>query len=206
VVTWIGYEVNLKEWRLGIIKSRAGWLIGWLRDRVRERTVDLSDLVGVLGRMAFAMGPLDFLKPSISPIYAWSSAVGPRGRARLPWSIVFLFELIVRALGGTGHALQIKPMVADIGEAFMGGREGRGDDRRGRGWDSMGGKRPEEARWFSVRLDTKSAPWAFARGEPFRTIAALEMYATLLSIILFSRAWPSDAEGEIKLTGATDNS
>ena len=32
------------------------------------------------------------------------------------------------------------------------------------------------------------------------------MYATLLSVVLFSPVWPADVGGEIRLTGATDNS
>ena len=34
-------------------------------------------------------------------------------------------------------------------------------------------------------LSRKSAPWAFAKGEPFRTIAALELTAVLVAVKLF---------------------
>ena len=42
-------------------------------------------------------------------------------------------------------------------------------------------------------------------GEPYRTIAALELFGTLLSVIAFSGDWPEAARGRIKLSGSTDN-
>ena len=53
----------------------------------------------------------------------------------------------------------------------------------------MGGKPPEKALWFSVRFSRSSAPWAFVKGEPYRSIAALELTAVLIAvaIILFSK-------------------
>jgi len=152
------------------------------------------------------MGPLDFLRPFIAPIYSWSSAVGARGKTRLPWSMAFLFEMVARSLDGPRRTLEVKPVALDLGEAFRADAKAEGMTVVVGGWESLGGTRPEDSRWFSVVLDTKSAPWAFSRGEPFRTIAALEMFATLLSVVLFSPAWPADVGGEIKLTGATDNS
>ena len=42
----------------------------------------------------------------------------------------------------------------------------------------------EEAKWFFMKLDRCSAPWAFARGEPFRAIASLELLGTMLGLML----------------------
>jgi len=60
-------------------------------------------------------------------------------------------------------------------------------------------------RWFSTRLDKESAPWAFAKGEPLRAIASLEMFAALLCIVAFGDGWPSGATGGVALQGITDN-
>ena len=48
----------------------------------------------------------------------------------------------------------------------------------------MNGLNTKEAPWFSVRLTRKTAPWAFARGDPFRTIAALELLGALVGVIV----------------------
>ena len=56
-----------------------------------------------------------------------------------------------------------------------------------------------------MALDRKSAPWAFSKGEPFKVVAALELYATLLCVMAFGDAWSKAASGGITITGATDN-
>ena len=65
---------------------------------------------------------------------------------------------------------------------------------------------PKNARWFSVSLDRSNAPWAFSRGEPFRTISAIELFASLISLMVFSDGWVGKQKGVIHLTGMTDNS
>ena len=55
------------------------------------------------------------------------------------------------------------------------------------------------------RPDEGQRPWAFSRVEPYRTIASLELFATLVCIVSFGDAWPSGATGEIRLQGITDN-
>ena len=56
-----------------------------------------------------------------------------------------------------------------------------------------------------MTLDKESAPWAFRRGEPFRSIAALELFAALLCVLCFARAWPGAATGIVKISGTIDN-
>ena len=68
-----------------------------------------------------------------------------------------------------------------------------------------GGPPPSRARWFSVVLTRANAPWAFEKGEPFRTVAALELFGTLLSLVAFSPQWPLDLAGYISIQGTTDN-
>ena len=56
------------------------------------------------------------------------------------------------------------------------------------GWrpviDESGCPRPERSPWFSVRLTEQSAPWAYWKGQPFKTISALELMATLLALMV----------------------
>ena len=61
--------------------------------------------------------------------------------------------------------------------------------------------------WFAVHLTPSSAPWAFARGEPFRAVASLELLATVVGLIVFSPE-PSgreEMEGIITVTSLTDS-
>ena len=53
------------------------------------------------------------------------------------------------------------------------------------GWGVPESNSAFDARWFSVVLNRKNAPWAYLKGEPFRNIASLELVAVLVAAILF---------------------
>ena len=75
------------------------------------------------------------------------------------------------------------------------------------GWEVYGGKSPEEARWFSVKVTRKNCPWLYLKGEPFRTIAAAELLAVTMAVMTFKKeaCW-RDSEGRFSISGFTDNS
>ena len=101
--------------------------------------------------------------------------------------------------------MEVLPKAVGLGEAFRGDAKAEGSTVRVGGWECLGDCPPGRARWFSVSLDKGNAPWAFARGEPFRAIAALELYTTLLCVAVFGDRWPTGAFGSLKLSGTTDN-
>ena len=43
----------------------------------------------------------------------------------------------------------------------------------------------KERRWFSERLDCRRFPWLKGGGEAYRQIAALELLATLVAVVVF---------------------
>jgi hypothetical protein len=123
----------------------------------------------------------------------------------VPWSIALIFDLLSAELLGEGRVSQVRPVAADLGIAFRADAKAEGQCVRLGGWECLRGTLPAHARWFSVDLNKANAPWAFSRGEPFRTIASLELFATLLCIVTFGDAWPEGARGEVVLQGITDN-
>ena len=64
--------------------------------------------------------------------------------------------------------------------------------------DGLGrGIHRQDAKWFYLHLTRKSAPWAFTKGEPFRTIASLELLGSLMGIMLLL---DGDEEPEVRCT------
>ena len=60
-----------------------------------------------------------------------------------------------------------------------------------------------------MKLDRVTAPWAYARGEPFRAIASLELLGSLLGLMLLVDEVPGGSPflgGKISVGGNTDNS
>ena len=70
------------------------------------------------------------------------------------------------------------------------------------GWQCDRG--PMDAAWFSVELDRFNASWAYAAGESFRRIASLELFTTLLCVMLLPLG-SGNAGKQRLLTGETDN-
>ena len=117
----------------------------------------------------------------------------------------FLFTLLRDSFSEDRRVVHVPPAIPSLGEAFRADAKAEGQTIVIGGWETLGGCRPHDARWFSVRLDRKSASWAYARGDPFRTIAALELYGTLLCVMLFGDRWPQNARGRATVSGYTDN-
>ena len=204
-VGWIGYQINFGCFRLGLSEARAAWLSGWLKKTVEQAKVDVQDLRGVLGRLCFTMGPLEFLRPFIAPLFAWASVVPKSGLQSLPWSVSFLMTYIAGEIEGDGRTVEVLPRGLDIGTVFRADAKAQGQFVSIGGWESRDGRSPRSARWYAIVLDRRNAPWAFSRGEPFRNIAALEMFATLVSIMAFADQWPAAGRGALRLSGITDN-
>jgi len=202
---WIGYEIDWAGFSVGISLVRAQWLVRWVEKTLSEGRVEVDDLVAVLGRFGFAMGPLDALRLFLAPIFSWAAAVRGGGRLLLPWSIGFLLRFLAGQLAGEGRVHKVLPIMANMGEAFRADAKAEGGKIVIGGWECRNGTQPREARWFSVELTKATAPWAFSRGEPYRTIAALELYGTLLCILAFADGWPCSAVGRVRLAGTTDN-
>ena len=75
------------------------------------------------------------------------------------------------------------------------------------GWRVKEGARTKDAEWFSTELTSSTAPWAYARGDPFRTIAALELLGTLVSLVVLVPEvnQRGDKSGLITMSCSTDN-
>ena len=75
------------------------------------------------------------------------------------------------------------------------------------GWLSQGGRKTREAPWFSLELTRATAPWAFVRGEPSRTIASLELLGSSVGLMVLvpMSAAKGDSSAVIRPSCGTDN-
>ena len=173
---------------------------------VAAGVVDMADFKAVVGRLGFALGALDYLKPFVSPLYSWAASVDHLGRVSLPWSVSFILEFVAEELEAGRRTAKVRPRTLSLGPLFRADAKAEGQEVVIGGWECRDGCPPGRARWFSLALTRRSAPWAFSRGEPFRTIAALELYASLVSIMVFVGEVEDGSKGTLHLTGQTDNS
>ena len=200
-VSWVGLWTDGKLYQIGLSEGRAAWVRNWLLVQLKDGSVDLQEFAGVLGRLSFAAGAVDYVRPFIAALFACVSQRGYRGRVPLPWSVRFLFRVQFDNFSEDKRTVEVHPQGPSLGEAFRADAKAEGQTVVVGGWECLNGVPPSRARWFSVHLDRKCAPWAFARGDPFRSIGAFELFATFLCVMAFADDWPVMASGQISVTG-----
>ena len=204
-IDWIGYYLDVGRFEVGISAARAAWAVRWLEDKARERRVQLGELREGLGRLQFIAGPLEHLRPFLGPLYAWSCA-GPRYlRPQLPVMVLIILRFLASELKRERMS-KCATRALDVGEFFRLDAKAEGEEVAIGGWRTKGGSRTRDAPWFAVRLNRRNAPWAFARGEAFRTVASLELLGALVGLMVLCPSYPTgDAIGTATLSCGTDN-
>ena len=198
--------MDMSRFEMGISESRAMWAVRWLTDKAAEKTVRLGELREGLGRLQFLAGPIEYVRPFLGPLYAWAS-IGPRfARPRLPVMVLLIMKYLAQELQGE-HMMCCERPAEHLGEMFRLDAKAEGEKVAIGGWLVGETGNPKVAPWFSLVLTRATAPWAFARGDPFRTIAALELLGTLVSLVVLVpvEKRKGDAAGLISLTCSTDN-
>ena len=207
VLEWIGYALDVSRFEMGVTEKRIQWAVRWIDDKVREGSVRLGELREGLGRLQFVAGPLDHLRPFLGPLYAWVSA-GPRyARPPLPVMIRLILEFLSKELRGCGMAACANAEI-DLGEVFRLDAKAEGDTVAIGGWRCKDVANTKEASWFAISLNRRNAPWAFQKGEAFRTIASLELLGVLAGLMILipdEDLRGAERAGLLRISCGTDN-
>ena len=206
---WIGYMFCLKVGAVGISPSRAEWVRGCLRAQLATGKSYMRELRQVLGRLSFVAGAVPFWKPFLGPVFRSACGCPLGGFVEIPLSVATVYRFLLAELGD----YQLEPcreLPIRLGELFRADASAtkEGIVRLG-GWSLHEGASTRTARWFAVEVSEAAAPWVFAKqGQPHRVIAALELYATLLCVLLlWPRGVPSGrgSSSVLAFSASTDN-
>ena len=204
-VDWVGYWVDYKRFTAGLSEGRTQWLQKWLADQLEVKTVVIRDFAEGLGRLSFAAHALERIRPFLAPLYSWTSAIHPSTALAKPLFVNLMLKWILRKIsmpGGT--SIPTANECVDSLEAFRADAKAEDMHAAVGGWDSSNGQDTQAACWFALDVTAKTAPWAFVKGEPFKTIASLELLATLLSVVFLVPTGTSRS-ALIKVSGLSDN-
>lgn len=203
-VSWIGFFFHYENLKHGLSDSRSKWLASWLNLRASNGVVVIRDLKGCIGRLGFASGVLSQVKPFLAPLYSWSAIFPDSAAHPIPLAIRLVMKWIAK-LVLDAPLVDLRRRTQQRGELFRADAKAEGMTVVVGGWEVLpGSDRPSpNSRWYSVQLDPVSAPWAFSKGLPFRTIGALELFGSLLSLIFFAPT--ADRKFTLQVSGATDN-
>ena len=205
IVQWIGYQLDVELFRQGISDRKVKWILEWIEKHLQSGGVMGRDLKSALGRFSFVAGALPHVRPFLGPLFAWSAVLGQGTYAAFPDAIAVLLEFI-------REEVSKEPMRKprwwqdDAPELFRVDAKAEGETIVIGGWEVTKGGKTEDARWFSIVLNRKNAPWAYVKGQPFRSIASLELCAVLVATMLFGeRAVANGKRSTLTLGASTDN-
>lgn len=204
-VHWIGYQLDVGGFKKGISAKKVKWMKEWLAKHLSAGGIVGRDLKSALGRFSFVAGALPHVRPFLGPLFAWSAVLAGGTFAKFPDAVRILLEYVV---GETETMSMSKPrrLRPEAAEAFRVDAKAEGECIVIGGWEVYGGISMDKARWFSVTLNRKNAPWAYVKGEPLRSIATLELCAVLVAVMLFGRRLvETDRKDIITLSASTDN-
>ena len=202
----IGYTIDLKAWRIGVSEKKVQWLVAWAERLLHESHLLGREFRAGVGRLGFLAGVLSGAGPLLAPLYAVASRVGGSSYVELHLAVKIAIQFFTDWIKEEPiREPRVPPKVA--GEVFRIDAAADQDGISIGGWEVYGGKRPEEARWFSVKVTRRVCPWLYLKGEPFRTIAAAELLAVTVAVVVFGKEadWKG-ADGRFAISGFTDNS
>ena len=202
---WIGYTIDLESWKIGVSERKVAWLVDWVKATNREGKILGREFRAGVGRMGFLAGAIRGARPFLAPLYAISARVSNTAFVELHMAVRLALEFFADWLrrepmktpsgppGVAGEVFRVDAMASDLGICVG-------------GWETYETNDPAKARRFSVVLDRKSCPWLYVRGEPHRTIAASELLAVTMAVVLFGpmAKWRCK-HGRLVLSGFTDN-
>ena len=204
-VQWIGYQLDVEKFEKGISESKVKWILGWITKKKLDGGATGRELKSALGRLSFVAGALQHIRPFLGPIFAWASAMALGTFARLPEAVRSILSLIEREV--ERKPMSVPRRVPEVSvEIFRVDAKAEKDLVVIGGWEVPESGGTWEAKWFSMNVTRKNAPWAFLKGEPFRNISSLELMAVLMAIIFFGDKMSAHRKrGALRLSGTTDN-
>eukprot|EP00438_Fugacium_kawagutii_P024076 Skav212939 [mRNA] locus=scaffold374:464240:467185:- [translate_table: standard] len=205
VVQWIGYQIDVDKFLKGISDRKVRWIMEWIEKHLASGYVTGRELKSALGRFCFVAGALPHVRPFLGPLFAWSAVLGQNTCAQLPDAVAVLLQYIQGEVAREPMSPP-KNLVDRPREAFRVDAKAEGDCIVVGGWEIDEDLPGKKGRWFSIRLTRKNAPWAYIKGDPFRSITSLELVAVLSAVMLFGDLWKDRSrQNVITLSGTTDN-
>ena len=98
-VEFVGFQMRYDTKEVGITVKRGDWLRDWIIKAEEKRHVVVTrDFSEFLGRLGFVSQLLVWMKPHLSPLYAWSAATGSSTVAKLPDTVILTLKYILAEL------------------------------------------------------------------------------------------------------------
>eukprot|EP00435_Cladocopium_sp_Y103_P026445 s953_g6.t1 len=200
---FVGYQLRYDLNEVGISLRRGEWLVGWINNAAEKRFVVVTrDFAEFLGRLGFVSQLLVWLKPHLSPLFAWSAATSSSTVAKLPDAVILTLTYLLAEFKTETYMVSAKRPHVFSGEQF--GTDAKCTD------DAvvLGGWELSTGRWFQLSLTEQDVPYLFAPGKGSQWAStSAELLATLAGLVAFGWTDPAKSRKvlELCMTAGTDN-
>ena len=164
---FVGFWVDVARFEVGLSVRRATWVADWARRAAASPVIPVADVREALGRLSFAAGPLDWLRPFLGPLFAWVAACPPASTLILPAMLRLILGWIARLVEDRRMAPCRALHPAELGELYrVDAKAGEGGVVCIGGWALGPSRNPRLAAWYSFEVTPKDCPWAFTKDPP----------------------------------------
>ena len=184
-LVWVGFELLLESYRVGISQRRADWFFRWSTEVASSPTIHMKSFEEGLGRIMFVAGALEHERPLGS--LCKFLTLHPRSAVRrVPPYVSFILNFLSQSVSIGRHYdcnqfLDRSNVAPRVDAQASGTRTGIG------GWfpylDEKGSIDQWRSPWFSMEVTPEVFPWIYERGDkPALLISTLEALAVLMSL------------------------
>ena len=160
---------------------RGEWLVKWINTAAEKRFVVVTrEFSEFLGRLGFVSQLLVWLKPHLSPLYAWASATSGSTVAKLPDAVILTMTYLLTEFRSETYMVSAKRPATYTGEQF------RTDAKCTDVSVVLGGWEMSTGRWFQLSLSESDVPYLFSPGKGSQWAStSAELLATLAALVVF---------------------
>ena len=202
-VEFVGFQMKYDTKEVGVTLRRGDWLRDWIVAASEKRYVVVTrDFAEFLGRLGFVAQLLVWMRPHLSPLYAWSAATNASTVAKLPDTVILTLKYLLAELQVESYLVSAARPSNVVGEQFRTDAKCTDDEVILGGWETTSGK------WFQVVIKQSDAPYLFSEGKGSQWAStSAELLASMAALVAFGWA----KEGRVRrsvdlcLSAGTDN-
>ena len=201
--SFVGFQLHYDRALVGISVSRGTWIVEWIKKVSKDNfVVPARDFSEFLGRLGFISQLLIWLKPHLSPLFAWSAAVAGGTVGRLPDTVILTLQFILAEFELETFLVAVRRPLVFPGEMFRTDAKCTDEIVVLGGWDLR------SKAWFSLKLFPADVPFLFKenKGSQWASTSA-ELLASLVALHAFGWLKPGPSRKTVvaSLTAGTDN-
>ena len=200
---FVGFNLRYDLAEVGISEKRGRWLLEWITKATADRFVVVGrSFIEFLGRLGFVSQLLTWLKPHLSPLFAWAAVVAPGTVGKLPDTVILTLKYIDLEFKGETFLVSVNRPIITSHEIF------RTDAKCTEDFVVLGGWELSTRRWFSLRLTPHEVPFLFQEGKgAMWASTSAELLASLVALGAFG--WITQGKHRksvpLVLAAGTDN-